>query len=86
MNKSRSKKTASVLLWKDFSVWKQTYKQLAEKYNLSIKTVQKILDNYDFVMPKTTPWEIVLLIDTTYFWNIWIMAFKDYKSKKNAEI
>ena len=30
--------------------------------------------------------EIVLLIDTTYFWDIWIMAFKESKTKNILKI
>jgi len=85
-NKSYTKKCKKcsgidiIKFWK--KRWKQRYKQLSEKYNISIKTVQKLLDAY--VLPKVNikSQEIVLLIDTTYFWDIWIMAFKDYKSKK----
>ncbi len=82
VNKSRTKQTTQSLLWKDFAFWKQTYKQLSEKYNISIKTVQKLLDEYKLPKLKINPQEIVLLIDTTYFWDIWIMAFKDYHSKR----
>ena len=82
VNKNRPKKATPEKLWKDYVFWKQTYKQLSEKYWLSIKTVQKYLDQYNLPEVKVVPQEIVLLIDTTYFWNIWIMAFKDYNSKK----
>lgn len=73
-------------LYRDFSQWKQTYSELWEKYNLSLKTVQKRLDEY--ILPKTQlkPQEIILLIDTTYFWNIWVMAFKDSNTKKILKI
>jgi len=77
-------------LWKkifnDYVFWKQTYLQLKEKYCKSIKSIQKIIDEYVL-----TPWyqeisSIVLLIDTTYFWNFWIMWFKDYESKNILKV
>ena len=34
----------NVVLWKDFSEWKQSYKQLSNTYWLSIPNVQKQLD------------------------------------------
>lgn len=73
-------------IYQDFAIHKQTYKELSEKYNISLKTVQKKLDEY--IIPKTDlrPQEIVLLIDTTYFWDIWVMAFKDSKTKKILKI
>ena len=32
------------MLWKDYSEWKQSYKQLSHEYWLSIPSVQKQLD------------------------------------------
>lgn len=81
VNQSRKKKINSKLLWNDYVFWKQTYKQLSEKYNISVRSVQKLLDEYKLPEIQVTPQEVVLLIDTTYFWDIWIMAFKDYYSK-----
>ena len=83
---SLRKKNNTKEIYKDFSKHKQTYTELSEKYWISIKTVQKKLDEY--ILPKTNlkPQEIVLLIDTTYFWDIWIMAFKDSKTKKILKI
>lgn len=81
-NKTRKKRTAVNNLWNDFCFHKQTYSELSDKYWLSMKTIQKKLDSYVFFPPELIPREIILLIDTTYFWDIWIMAFKDYESKK----
>lgn len=81
-NKTRAKKIEIDQIWSDYCFWKQTYSQLAEKYWESIKTIQKKLDEFEFVSPVITPREIILLMDTTYFWEFWIMAFKDYKDKK----
>jgi transposase-like protein len=64
-------------LWDDYSIHKQTYAELSEKYGISTKTVQKRLDAYEITPPILTPANIILLIDTTYFWDIGVMAFKD---------
>ena len=81
-NKTRKKKIEINKLWNEYSFWKQFYEELAEKYKVSVKTIQKKLDQYDFIPPQIKPTEIILLMDTTYFWEFWIMVFKDYKSKK----
>lgn len=81
-NKTRKKKIEINKLWKEYCFWKQFYEELAKKYNCSIKTIQQKLDQYEFISPQIQPTEIILLMDTTYFWEFWIMAFKDYKSKK----
>lgn len=81
-NQTRKKQTEINKLWNEFSFWKQFYSELAKKYWLSVKTIQKRLDKYEFISPQIKPTQIILLMDTTYFWDFWIMAFKDYKSKK----
>jgi len=35
-----------------------------------------------YVFQIALPTEIILLMDTTYFWDFWMMVFKYYKSKK----
>jgi len=81
-NKTRKTKVWINKLWNEYCFWKQFYSELAEKYNCSIKTIQQKLDQYEFIPAQVKPTEIILLMDTTYFWEFWIMAFKDYKSKK----
>ncbi len=81
-NKTRSINIEIKQIWNDYCFWKQTYSQLSEKYKKTIKTIVKILDKYEFIPPIIKPREIILLMDTTYFWDFWIMAFKDYDSKK----
>jgi hypothetical protein len=44
---------------------------------LSVRTVQKRLDEYIPPIPLLTPTNIILLIDTTYFGDVGVMAFKD---------
>ena len=81
-NKSRQKNIEVTKLWNEYCFWKQNYFELSEKYKVTIKTIQKKLDEYIFIPPLVIPTEIILLIDTTYFSDFWIMVFKDYKSKK----
>ena len=81
-NKTRVNNIKIKELWSDYCFWKQTYSQLSEKYWKTTKTIQKILDKFEFISPLVKPREIILLMDTTYFWEFWIMAFKDYKDKK----
>lgn len=69
------------ILYEDFSDHKQTYKELAERRRISLKTVQKYLDMKNIVINKVRPRKIVLLIDTTYFWTFGLMLFKDAKEK-----
>lgn len=81
-NKKRKNNVNLEKLWLEYAIWKQTYKELAKKYKKTVPTIQKLLDSYEFKDKLIKPREIVLLIDTTYFWDFWIMAFKDYESKK----
>jgi len=81
-NKSRENKLKIIKLWNEYCFWKQNYDELAKKHKVTIKTIQKYLDEYIFIPPIIKPTEIILLMDTTYFWEFWIMVFKDYKSKK----
>lgn len=69
-------------LWKQFSLWRKFYSDLAKDYGCSVRTIQKILDSYEFIPPQVPPTEIVLLMDTSYFWSFWIMVFKEAKWKK----
>lgn len=85
-NKSRQKRINIKNLWNDYCFRKQTYSELSKKYWISIKTVQNKLDKYNLPESNIKAQEIVLLIDTTYFWDIWVMAFKDSKRKKILKI
>ena len=79
--KQKSKYTVEKL-YEEYSKWKQTYKELSKKYDISVRTVQRKLDEYKVKIKKRKPTKWILLIDTTYFWDIWVMVFKEIKSKK----
>ena len=87
-NKSRKPKSVThqkdiiELMWNDYCFGKQTYSQIAEKYWVSMRSIQTLLDSYEFISPIVMPSSIVLIMDTTYFWDIWVMVFKDAYSKK----
>jgi len=63
---------------------KQTYDQLANKYNCSRRTIQRKLDLYKVSPQKKTPKEIIVLMDTTYWGRSFgVMLFKDAATKEN---
>jgi hypothetical protein len=82
ISKSRNKTKVNIeKLYESFSNHKQTYKELSEAKEISIKTVQKYLDMKVVIANKANPRKVVLLIDTTYFWSFGLMLFKDAKDK-----
>ena len=71
-------------LWAEYSKGKQTYKQLAQKYNCSKRTIQRKIDLYKVSIPKKEPRKVVILMDTTYWGrNFGVMLFKDAYTKEN---
>lgn len=65
-------------LWLEYFEGKQTYKQLAKKYNCSIKTIQRKLDSV-IIKPTVTFSAVAnVLMDTTYFGRSFgVMVFKN---------
>ena len=65
-------------LWQEYTKGKQTYLQLAEKYNCSPRTIQRRLDNV-ILEPRSSFSSIAnVLMDTTYFGRKFgVMVFKD---------
>ncbi len=65
-------------IWNDYVYGKQTYKQLAKKYNCSSKTIQRRLKQYQVQLVPKASKKIVLIIDTTYWKrDFGVMLFKD---------
>ncbi len=86
-NKSRKKtkrknKDFIQKLWFEYCFKKQSYEDLSQEYKVSIRSIQKYLDAYEFIPPQVMPCSIILIMDTTYFWDIWVMVFKDSKKSK----
>jgi hypothetical protein len=56
------------------------FRQMSQMYNVSIQTARKWMNNIEFnktYYDEMQPCEIILLIDTTYFWrNYWYMIFR----------
>ncbi|PIE46845.1 MAG: hypothetical protein CSA42_06670 [Gammaproteobacteria bacterium] len=73
----------NAILWNEYTYRKQTYAQLAQKYNCSIRTIQRHLDK---VQIKYRPIQIkhtYIIMDTTYFGRKFgLMVFMDYITKR----
>jgi hypothetical protein len=54
-------------LWQQYTEGKQTYQQLAAKYNCSLKTIQRKIDAVETKRHNSFPAVVNVLMDTTYF-------------------
>ncbi len=74
----------SETIWIEYTGGKQTYKQLAKKYNCSKRTIQRKIDSHEVSIPKKEPRKVIVLMDTTYWGrNFGAMLFKDSHTKEN---
>lgn len=65
-------------------IGKQTYDQLAKKYEVSIKTIQRKIDKVKIDNPTIESREVIILMDTTYWSrNFGVMLFRDSIKKEN---
>lgn len=72
------------MLWEEYQEGKQTYKQLAEKYNCSKRTIQRKIDLHEISFPTKRGKKVIILMDTTYWGRSFgVMLFKDAISKEN---
>jgi hypothetical protein len=72
-----------IILWQEYTVGKQTYHQLATKYDCSIRTIQRKLDTVKTQKESTYTSVANVLMDTTYFGRkLGVMVFKDSLSGK----
>ncbi|WP_455233767.1 transposase [Psychrobacter vallis] len=53
-------------LWTEYTQGKQTYKQLADKYHCSLKTIQRRLDKVSIEYQVKRPKCVNIIMDTTY--------------------
>jgi hypothetical protein len=66
------------LLWKEYTEGKQTYAQLAVKYQCSAKTIQRSIDTVKTERKTSFASVANVLMDTTYFGrDFGVMVFKD---------
>ena len=71
-------------LWDEYVSGKQTYGQLATRYGVSIKTIQRRLDSYCVVKAEPAARDVIVLMDTTYWGRgFGVMLFKDAITKEN---
>ena len=72
------------VIWKEYIEGKQTYEQLAKKYNCSKRTIQRKVNLYEVSTPKIKPRKVIVLMDTTYWGRgFGVMLFKDAITKEN---
>ncbi len=72
------------VIWKEYIEGKQTYEQLAKKYNCSKRTIQRKVNLYEVSTPKIKPRKVIVLMDTTYWGRgFGVMLFKDVITKEN---
>ena len=65
-------------IWQEYVQGKQTYFQLSQKYNCSIKTIQRKIDLVKPLRKTSFPDVVNVLMDTTYFGRSFgVMVFKD---------
>lgn len=65
-------------IWIAYVKGKQTYQQLSEKYNCSVKTIQLKIDEVKVQKDSTFTAVVNVLMDTTYFGRkLGVMVFKD---------
>jgi hypothetical protein len=65
-------------LWQQYIEGKQTYQQLAARYNCSVKTIQRKIDAVETKRQTTFPSVVNVVMDTTYFGRkLGVMVFKD---------
>ncbi|OOH84395.1 transposase, partial [Pasteurellaceae bacterium 15-036681] len=71
-------------MWNDYSEGKQTYKQLANKYHCSLRTIQRYIQKAPITQLKPPESKYLnLIIDTTFFRREFgVMVFMDTNSKK----
>jgi len=71
-------------IWREFREGKQTYNQLAKKYNCSRRTIQRKIDLFRVSIAKKEPRKVVVLMDTTYWGSSFgVMLFKDALTNEN---
>lgn len=68
----------AAVIWQEYTEGKQTYRQLAARYNCSAKTIQRKIDAAQTGRCTTFPSACNVLMDTTYFGRVFgVMVFKD---------
>ncbi len=83
-NNSRKTTNLKSQLWHDYVFGNQTVNSLSQQYGLSNKSIRKLLDDYDFILPEITVQNCVIVMDTCYFRRgFGVMVFRDILSRRN---
>jgi hypothetical protein len=78
------KRITPSFLWEEYVRGKQTYLQLATKYNCSKRTIQRKIDLHTLILKPKTAGSVVVLMDTTYWGrNFGVLLFKNGATKEN---
>ncbi len=71
-------------MWEQYHTGKQTYRQLAQRYGCSVRTIQRRLDKHKPIPSEVKVRKVVVLMDTTYWGHgFGVMLFKDEITKEN---
>jgi hypothetical protein len=77
-------RVSKTLIWEEYTKGKQTYSQLAKKYQCSVKTIQRKIDKVAVQATEKHPRKVIILMDTTYWGRgFGVMLFKDALTKEN---
>jgi hypothetical protein len=77
-------RVSKTLIWEEYTKGKQTYSQLAKKYQCSVKTIQRTIDKVAVQATEKQPRKVIILMDTTYWGRgFGVMLFKDALTKEN---
>ena len=71
-------------IWSEYVFGKQSYQQLSDRYDLTIKTIRKRVEKIKFSYPILKPKPVVLGIDTMFYGREFgVTVFRGLISKKN---
>ena len=71
------------MFWNKYSKENQTISCLSKNFNISKRSVQRILDESNESIIFSIPKKAVVVTDTSYYGNLGIMVFRDIHLKKN---
>ena len=71
-------------IWEDYTLGKQTHKQIGKKFGRSTKWVQRQMKNINVQQQEMKPGNVVIVMDTTYFKRMFgVMVWRCPHRKKN---
>jgi hypothetical protein len=83
-NKRRQEKKVRERFWRQYVLGKQTYKQLSEQQDITLRTVQRKIDDIIVELNPIESGPTVIIMDTCYFGRgFGVMVFRDAYTSKN---